>query len=250
MARPKLGDTDTERMQLKITSAEIEAIDDWRFANRVPSRSEAVRRLCATAIVALNGLDSLNQMAEDASVSALDDHEHIGGIFRGLLQDAVEGQKRGLSHQEAKDLLHDLSDRAYWQEQNSRYINRIISGLNDAVKMYADPQAFSVAERQASERLKELDAFIDHQHREWDVMAAHHARTAVLRMMTEAERAELDATEDRDERIQFLDQQVAKYREKQRRHHNRLRKKIRAEDQKIRQKHFGEHMQDDYEDDK
>jgi hypothetical protein len=46
MARPKLGHTETERMQLKITAGEVEAIDDWRFANRIPSRSEAVRRLC------------------------------------------------------------------------------------------------------------------------------------------------------------------------------------------------------------
>lgn len=52
MARPKLGETETERMQLKITAGEIEAIDDWRFANRVPSRSEAVRRLCQMGIIA------------------------------------------------------------------------------------------------------------------------------------------------------------------------------------------------------
>ncbi|OCJ67624.1 hypothetical protein A6U97_02555 [Agrobacterium tumefaciens] len=51
MARPKLGDTDTERMQLKITAAEIEAIDDWRFENRIPSRSEAVRRLCQIGVL-------------------------------------------------------------------------------------------------------------------------------------------------------------------------------------------------------
>lgn len=51
MARPKLGKTETERMQLKITTAEIEAIDDWRFANRVPSRSEAVRRLCQLGVL-------------------------------------------------------------------------------------------------------------------------------------------------------------------------------------------------------
>ena len=53
MARPKLGETETERMQLKITTAEIEAIDDWRFANRIQSRSEAVRRLCQIGV----GLD-------------------------------------------------------------------------------------------------------------------------------------------------------------------------------------------------
>lgn len=45
MARPKLGSSDTERLHVKITADEIATIDDWRYANRVPSRSEAVRRL-------------------------------------------------------------------------------------------------------------------------------------------------------------------------------------------------------------
>lgn len=50
MARPKLGDSETERLHLKITSDEVAAIDDWRFANRMPSRSEAVRRLCQIGV--------------------------------------------------------------------------------------------------------------------------------------------------------------------------------------------------------
>lgn len=45
MARPTLGDSPTERLHVKITADEIKAIDDWRYANRVPSRSEAVRCL-------------------------------------------------------------------------------------------------------------------------------------------------------------------------------------------------------------
>ncbi|MDX0487515.1 hypothetical protein GOC76_25345 [Sinorhizobium medicae] len=61
MARPKLGETETERMQLKITTAEIAAIDDWRFANRVPSRSEAVRRLCRIALIQQELAPSLHE---------------------------------------------------------------------------------------------------------------------------------------------------------------------------------------------
>lgn len=45
MARPKLGESDTERLHIKITKDELDSIDDWRFSNRAPSRSEAVRRL-------------------------------------------------------------------------------------------------------------------------------------------------------------------------------------------------------------
>lgn len=50
MARPKLGESETERLHVKITADEIEAIDDWRFAHRAASRSEAIRRLCRIGI--------------------------------------------------------------------------------------------------------------------------------------------------------------------------------------------------------
>ncbi|NVP55989.1 hypothetical protein [Mycoplana rhizolycopersici] len=34
------------RVPIMMSDAELKAIDDWRFANRVATRSEAVRRLC------------------------------------------------------------------------------------------------------------------------------------------------------------------------------------------------------------
>jgi len=33
------------RLPVMVTRAEAEAIDSWRFANRVPTRAEAIRRL-------------------------------------------------------------------------------------------------------------------------------------------------------------------------------------------------------------
>jgi len=35
----------TNRIPIMMSDAEVQAIDDWRFANRVPTRSEAVRQL-------------------------------------------------------------------------------------------------------------------------------------------------------------------------------------------------------------
>jgi di/tripeptidase len=61
MARPKLGDSETERLHLKITADEVTAIDDWRFANRVPSRSEAVRRLCQVALRVDGEVDEIHK---------------------------------------------------------------------------------------------------------------------------------------------------------------------------------------------
>jgi len=51
MARPKLGEGETERLHVKISEQELTAIDDWRYANRIPSRSEAVRRLVQVGLI-------------------------------------------------------------------------------------------------------------------------------------------------------------------------------------------------------
>jgi hypothetical protein len=38
-----------ERIQLMLDEVELEAIDTWRFANRLPSRAAAIRELKARA---------------------------------------------------------------------------------------------------------------------------------------------------------------------------------------------------------
>ena len=34
-----------ERLQVMLTEAELQALDDWRFAKRMPSRASAIREL-------------------------------------------------------------------------------------------------------------------------------------------------------------------------------------------------------------
>ena len=38
-------DPKTERVQLMMTPAEVKAVDDWSFKNRIRGRSEAIRQL-------------------------------------------------------------------------------------------------------------------------------------------------------------------------------------------------------------
>lgn len=38
------------RVPIMMSAAELKAVDDWMFANRLRSRSEAIRQLCAKAI--------------------------------------------------------------------------------------------------------------------------------------------------------------------------------------------------------
>ncbi len=53
MGRPKSRDDKqlhTERVPMHMTKSEVEAIDDWRFARRIGSRSEAIRQLVALGL--------------------------------------------------------------------------------------------------------------------------------------------------------------------------------------------------------
>lgn len=51
MTRPTLDrQNPSERLNMMISKGKLEAIDDWRYLNRVPSLSEAVRRLIAAGL--------------------------------------------------------------------------------------------------------------------------------------------------------------------------------------------------------
>ena len=41
-----------ERLQIMVTDAELDAIDDWRFKTRMPSRSAAIRELLRRGLAA------------------------------------------------------------------------------------------------------------------------------------------------------------------------------------------------------
>lgn len=71
----------SERLHMRISPEEITAIDDWRFANRVPSRSEAVRRLVQIG----SRLEPQLQPICDLILSQLERHEALGRIIDGLM---------------------------------------------------------------------------------------------------------------------------------------------------------------------
>jgi hypothetical protein len=109
MARPKLGKTETERLQLKITAAEIEAIDDWRFGNRVASRSEAIRRLCQIGITADDVLSDAVDHAEMAKDLA---HKHWAHLREKTmsLKDAPEHVEVFETYHQLLTPAHELSE--------------------------------------------------------------------------------------------------------------------------------------------
>ena len=57
-----MSETDrVERLQLILTSEELAALDDWRFANRMPTRAAAIRELLKRGMaVRVDGSGSLS----------------------------------------------------------------------------------------------------------------------------------------------------------------------------------------------
>lgn len=50
-----------ERLQIMLTDEELSALDDWRFARRMPSRAAAVRELLRRGLAA-EGVDIVGRM--------------------------------------------------------------------------------------------------------------------------------------------------------------------------------------------
>ncbi|HLI67934.1 MAG TPA: hypothetical protein VKU90_16335 [Caulobacteraceae bacterium] len=60
-----------ERLQIMLTGDELAALDDWRFARRMPSRAAAVRELLKRGLAA-EGFDRADPGSKSASYSVVD----------------------------------------------------------------------------------------------------------------------------------------------------------------------------------
>lgn len=60
-----------ERLQIMLTEEEVKALDDWRFAKRMPSRASAVRELLRRGLLADGfGMAGSGQKSEDFGVTS------------------------------------------------------------------------------------------------------------------------------------------------------------------------------------
>lgn len=79
-------DRKTIKFQMMMSPADAAALDDWMFKNRLKSRAEAIRRLCAAAMTMegppripaplYDAIDDMEQAAVDA-IEAMDEDDEI-----------------------------------------------------------------------------------------------------------------------------------------------------------------------------
>lgn len=64
-----------ERLQIMLSADEVKVLDDWRFANRMPSRAAAVRELLKRGL-AVDGIDLETDGRQSASFGVIEGSEN------------------------------------------------------------------------------------------------------------------------------------------------------------------------------
>lgn len=106
MARPKLGDSESKRLQMIITEDELNAIDDWQFANRIANRSEAVRRLCQVALALEPLIEKNYSLTEDVLKSRYKSWDRLTDIL-----DEIRFPEHAIDEQTpTRDAVRAISD--------------------------------------------------------------------------------------------------------------------------------------------
>lgn len=152
MARPRLGDSESKRLQMVITETELDAIEDWRFRNRVPSKSEAIRRLCQIAL-------RFDEVADDLQ-------EQVNAFMNRLVEAAKEIEG-GLSQDPKRYDYAAVHGAAYvgeMLEEQAKFAEKV-NALHLQVRSLKAPTDMASAMGTADEihdalgeRLKEMSA--------------------------------------------------------------------------------------------
>jgi hypothetical protein len=80
-----------ERLQIMLTQEELEALDDWRFARRMPSRAAAVRELLRLGLTA-EGVSLANQGRKSQSFGVMDGGGSANGAVRQPAVPKLDGE--------------------------------------------------------------------------------------------------------------------------------------------------------------
>lgn len=65
-----ISDARGERLQIMLTSDELEAVDTWRFENRMPNRAAAIRELLKRGLTA-EGFEVAQQGSKSADFGVI-----------------------------------------------------------------------------------------------------------------------------------------------------------------------------------
>ncbi len=148
MARPKLGDSESKRLQMVITEDELQAIEDWQHENRVPSKSEAIRRLVQIGLRSVRSLPSITRdvaevldMAAEATVIPED-------VLANMVVDETD------KHAIDREIAHKLFDAVNFTFNRQIEAQDNLFHLLVEIAQFTNNKSFSDAVRLADEEAK------------------------------------------------------------------------------------------------
>lgn len=159
MARPKLGESETERLHIKITKDEIRDIDEWRYDHRIPSRSEAVRRLCQMALILDRELSETVETVALGVQNLQQQYEEIVGVSREVLQE--EFKDVVFTQEEIRDVFNSAEDIASFSFETVEAIYRIIASLHEIISPFYDAESVSKGTELSNKRLEEANEAVE-----------------------------------------------------------------------------------------
>lgn len=214
MARPTLGDSETERLQLKITKDEIEAIDDWRYSNRVPSRSEAVRRLIQIGLFVEQELEQVVDTATDGAKILSQHSEHLSEVFRLVINRDTYGMM--FDRDQLWDIFSVAREQADEAEKGVHELQGMIVTLYNAITAMVEAKSLHAGKRKSQEVIDEANAAVEQAiERKAERDAESEENRYLYIYMSEASDEEKAAYEalPEDEKDAFLEAKIAALRE-------------------------------------
>ncbi len=130
------------RVPIMMSAEELEAIDVWRFTNRIGTRSEAVRRLCQIGLLVGNEINQLTDTTLELSSAMHRLDRDTFEVWTQVLSPVWKGET--LNRKGVAELLKDLVEQVAEVDGGVDDVSSILVGLVQGVNGLA--RAGSVAE--------------------------------------------------------------------------------------------------------
>ena len=187
----------TERFNMFMSPSEMKAIDDWMWANRIRSKSEAVRRLVQIGKLAdfsLEGIvDSAQEILNQARRDFLASHKAVRAVDARLNEIREDDLRDDISQ-----VLHALVDRSLDIYEATDEFFVLVLGLYNGIAPYSTAKTVAEgaieSERYHQEATRALEGFEARRAERWE----NSVIATVMQAMSAEERDAYEALSEDD----------------------------------------------------
>lgn len=179
------------RVPIMMSDDELASIDDWRFENRVATRSAAIRRLCKIALLVEQELENIVDYATDG-VRYLHDHlDDALNIRRKIDPPGTEGLSFDI--EEMRDVLRVYIDTTSNAVEAMTGVQMMIVTLYNAITPIAQDPTISGGISKSEKAIEHAIKAVEDANEKQKQSAENRYIALYLRLETPEERAKFDA---------------------------------------------------------